>query len=179
MPIPFRVLGEEEHAGVAGYLRFIDDPGGMGVRGALFIMSTRGEPLEFCFTRIAVPTGIFWRADHAKSRAIASLAKALFEATDHTPQVVLILADEAPPGTFTEKIQVAIPLCQVVTPGCDPLGQPETLQQIADSPALLWVNGPPAAGGDAAKTVDVLRDGNLLLEPFGRAALGLQEAFEP
>ena len=99
MPIPFRDLGEDEPSGAAAYLRFRDEPDGNGIRGALFIMSPRGDPLEFSFTRTDVRSGVLWRTGQARSRALASLTKALFESTTRVPEVVLALANETPVGS--------------------------------------------------------------------------------
>lgn len=54
LPVPFRDLTAGEDSGVVGYLRFTDEPDGKGIRGALFVVSNRGEPLDFSFTRIDV-----------------------------------------------------------------------------------------------------------------------------
>ena len=177
MPIPFRDLGEDEPSGAAAYLRFIDEPNGKGIRGALFIMSPRGDPLEFSSTRIDVPSGVLWRARPTRSRALASLAKALFESTSRVPQVVFALAKETPVEVFSEDLNVQVPLCRVGGHDAGPAAAEEA-QHPSDSVSLLWVNGPPEAGGASAKMIEVLESRKLLLEPFNRAALGIQEAFE-
>ncbi len=178
MPIPFRDLGEEEHSGDAGYLRFIDEPDGKGIRGALFLMSTRGEPLEFNFTRIDVRSGVLWRAGEARRQAVLALTKTLFEASNHVPDVVLTLVEETPPRLFSEDIEVRIPVCRVASGVLGPMAQLEEAQHLSDSMTLIWVNGLPQPEGAPAKTVELLSARQLLLEPFGRVVLGLQEAFD-
>jgi hypothetical protein len=170
-------LSEEEHPGVAAYLRFIDEPDGKGIRGALFIMSTRGDPLEFSFTRIDLRSSVLWRAGRARSRAVTSLTKALFESASHVPDVVFALANETPAEVFSEDLGVQIPVCMIATQGPGP-GPPEEAQHPSDSVSLIWVNGQPAPGGASSKMVEALGARGLLLEPFDRAALGIQEAFE-
>ena len=177
MPIPFRDLGEDEPSGAAAYLRFRDEPDGNGIRGALFIMSPRGDPLEFSFTRTDVRSGVLWRTGQARSRALASLTKALFESTTRVPEVVLALANETPVEVFSEDLDVEVSLCRVGAQDAEPAGT-EEVQRLSDSICLLWVNGPPDVGGAAAKMVEVLASRRLLLEPFERAALGMREAFE-
>ena len=178
MPVPFRDLSEEEHPGVAAYLRFIDEPDGKGIRGALFIMSTRGDPLEFSFTRIDVRLSVLWRAGRARSRAVTSLTKALFESASHVPDVVFALANETPAEVFSEDLGVQIPVCMIGTQGPGSVAPSEEAQHPSDSVSLIWVNGQPAPGGAPVKMVEILDGRRLLLEPFDRAALGIQEAFE-
>jgi hypothetical protein len=178
LPIPFVNLGDGEHSGVAGYLRFTDEPDGKGVRGALFIMSTRGEPLGFSFTRTDFRPGVLWRLGDARRQAVSSLTKALFEAADRVPDVVFTLAEEMPARVFSEDMAVQVPVCRVAASDLGPVAQSEQVQRISDSIVLIWVNEPPAPGAAAGKTVDLLDSRQFLLEPFERASLGLQEAYE-
>ena len=177
MPIPFRDLGDEAHSGVAGYLRFVDEPDGKGVRGAMFTMSTRGEPLEFSFTRIDVRLSVLWRAGEARRSAVVPLAKVLFEAATRVPDVVLALAEETPPRVFTEDLEVQVPLCRVAAGDRGPMAFSEESERISDSLTLVWVNGFPPPEGPGRKTIDLLNSRHLLLEPFTRAEKGLEEGF--
>ena len=178
MPIPFRDLGEEGPSGVAGYLKFVDEPDGRGIRGALFVMSTRGEPLEFTFSRIDVQSAFLWRTGEARRQAVSSLTKALFEASSRVPDLILALAGEAPPLVFSEDLEVEIPLCRVATDELGPQAVSEEVERLPDSLSLVWVNGSPPTGGPGRKTIELLNSGQLLLEPFERASMGLREAFE-
>jgi hypothetical protein len=178
LPIPFVNLGDGEHSGVAGYLRFAEEPDGKGVRGALFIMSTRGEPLGFSFTRTDFRPGVLWRLGDAKRQAVCSLTKALFEAADRVPDVVFTLAEEMPARVFSEDMAVQVPVCRVAASDLGPVAQSEQVQHISDSIALIWVNNPPPPDAASAKTVETLESRQFLLEPFERASLGLQEAYE-
>ena len=178
MPVPFRDLGENEPSGAAAFLRFINEPDGNGIRGALFIMSPRGDPLEFSFTRIDVRSGVLWRTGQARSRALTSLTKALFESTSRVPEVVFALANETPVEVFSEGLDVQVSLCRVAIQQAEPAGTAEEGQHSSDSVSLLWVNGPPEVGAPPAKMVEVLESRQLMIEPFERVALGIQEAFE-
>ena len=178
LPIPFRDLEEDAQSGVAGFLRFIDEPDGKGVRGALFIISARGDPLEFSFTRVDVGGGVLWRAGEARRKAVAALAKALFESISHAPDVLLTPAEETPPQLFSEDLQVNIPACRVAANALGPVAQTEHAQELSDSLFLIWVNGFPPTGGAPAKTIGLLEDRQLLLEPFARASRGLNEVFD-
>src|SRR6266542_2301820 len=77
MAVPFRDLTEREELGLAGYLRFVDEPDARGIRAALFFVNGRGEPVEFSFSRIDVPASFLWRAGEARRQAITALAKSL------------------------------------------------------------------------------------------------------
>lgn len=177
MPIPFRDLMDDEPAGVAAYLRFVDEPGGRGIRGALFIMSTRGEPLEFTFTRIDSPASVLWRAGQARGQAVSLMVKALFESAARRPDVVLALARETPPAVFADDIAVEAPLCRVAAEDSTPMASAETVQRISDAITLYWVNGLPKPGESPANTVELLVRNQMLVEPFDRAARGIEEAF--
>ena len=176
MPIPFIDLGDAEPAGVAGYLRFIDEPDGKGIRGALFIMSTRGEPIEFAFTRIDCPTGSLWGPGVVRSRAVAQLAKALFPAVNQQADVLLTPAQETPPEVFSEEIRLEIPLCRVADGDSAPPAPLEQVQRLPESATLYWVNGSPPPDSQPGQTLGMLQKRRLLLEPFARAALGIEEA---
>ena len=73
---------------------------GSGVRAALLVTNCHGEPLEFCYTRVDLPSGALWGLDAAYRRAVAVLALALFDAVQHAPDLALVLAEEAPPDLF-------------------------------------------------------------------------------
>ena len=177
MPIPFRDLNEDENSGVVGYLRFVDEPDGNGIRGGLFVISSRGEPLDFSFTRIDVHGGFLWRAGESRRQAVTALAKSLFQAASSIPSVILALADEVPPRVFTEDLEVHVPLRRVATSEITPQATTEEQERISDSLDLLWVNGQPAPESSAQKIMEALNSRQLLLEPFERASIGLQEAF--
>ena len=178
MPIPFRDLGEGEPSGVAGFLRFIDEPDGRGIRGALFIMSARGEPVEFAYTRIKLRSGVLWRPGHARSRSVSALTKALFESATTQADVVFSLAEETPPAVFSDDIRPEIPLCRVASQDPVSVAPTEETQQLSESLTLYWTNGVPPPGSVTAQVVELLGQRQLLIEPFERAAMGIQEAFD-
>jgi len=177
LPIPFRDLNEDENTGVVGYLRFVDEPDGKGMRGALFVMSPRGEPIDFSFTRIDMHGGFMWRAGESRRQAVTALTKALFQSAGRIPAVIISLADEVPPRVFTEDLEVQVPLCRVVTTEMTPQAAAEEHESILDSLDLFWVTGRPPSDSLAGKIIESLRDRQLLLEPFERALIGLDEAF--
>ena len=113
MPIPFEDLREGEPTGAIGFLRFVDEAGGKGVRGAFFLTSGRGDPLDFCFTRVDVHHSFLWRRGDARRQAVTSLVKVLFQAANRVPTLILGLADEMPSQLFLDDIHVQVPLCLV------------------------------------------------------------------
>ncbi len=177
LAVPFRDLTVEEDRGVAGYLRFIDEPDGKGIRGALFTVSSRAEPLDFSFTRIDVHSGFLWRAGEARRQAVTFLIKVLFQAASRTPDVILALADEVSPRVFTEDLEVGVPICRVVTTENAAQAVPEEEERLSDTVNLFWVNGRPPQDSPARNLIEVLNGRQLLTEPFERASAGIEEAF--
>lgn len=177
LPVPFRDLTAGENTGEVGYLRFIDEPDGKGIRGALFIVSSRGEPLDFSFTRIDVHSSFLWRAGEARRQAVTALIKALFQAATRVPALILALADEVPPRVFTEDIEVGIPLCRVTMAKIAVRAASEEEERLSDSVDLFWVNGRPPPGSPARSLIEAFNGRQLLIEPFERASIGIQEVF--
>ncbi len=178
LPIPFRDLSEDEPSGVAGFLRFIDETDGAGMRGALFIMSSRGEPIEFAFTRIDVRSSVLWRPGQARTRAVSALAKALFESVSSQADVLLALLPETPAEVFSGGILPEASLCLVDPEGSEEATPWDVAQRLSESLTLYWANGLPPPGSLTANTVELLGRRRLLIEPFERAAMGIREAFD-
>lgn len=176
MPVPFHDRTDSESAAVAAYLRFIDTHDGRSIRGAMFAANQRGDPLEFCFTRVEVGTGTFWRQDLAYRRAVVLLVKALFEGASHRPDLVLGLSEEIPHDILADELEAQVPVCLVGNPAADaaPL---DGSASGTTSAVLQWINGEPAEETPLSALVELLKARNLLIEPFQRAARGLEEAF--
>lgn len=176
MPVPFEDLREGEPTGAVGFLRFVDEAGGKGIRGALFLTSGRGDPLDFCFTRIDVQYSFLWRRGDARRQAVASLVKVLFEAAARVPTLILGLADDIPSQLFTEDIQVQVPLC-LITPAAAPAQAAATVAQSAAELVLTWVTEQPGDESEAIRLLHGFMHRHDTFEPFERAAAGLEEAF--
>jgi hypothetical protein len=177
MPVPFRDLREEDKLGTAGYFRFVTEEGGHGVRGALFMVNARGEPLDFAFSRIDVPASFLWRAGEAKRHAVASLAAVLLRACPKPPAVLLSLAEEVHPRLFTEDIAVEVPVCRVAQGELAPFAAEESVEELTNTLHLFWVGQIPAEDSVARQVVEMLQSRQLITEPFERASRGLDEAF--
>jgi hypothetical protein len=177
MPVPFRDLREEDSLGLAGYLRFVNEQNGRGVRGALFLVNARGEPVDFAFSRIDIPASFLWRAGEARRHAVASLAATLFQACPKTPSVLVAHADEVHPRLFTEDIAVAVPLCRIAERDTVPLAPEESPEVLSSALHLFWVGQPPNDDSRARQLLNSLQSRELLTEPFERASRGIEEAF--
>lgn len=178
MPIPFSDLSESSNLGLAAFLRFQDEPGGKGLRAALFLITDRGEPIEFSFTRIDIGASFLWREGDAKRHAVANLSKKLFEATSGLPCLILALEDEVAPQVFAEDLSVNIPICRVSSK-TDTIQDPsESAESLGDTLSLFWAGGQPESDDPARSLLEALRVRQLLTEPFDRAEIGLNEAFK-
>lgn len=178
MAIPFHDLRPEDGSALAGYLRFIDEDGGQGIRGALFIVNARGEPVDFTFSRVDVPASFLWRTGEARRHAVASLVASLFHACAQTPALLLAWAAEVHPRLFTEDIRVEIPLCRIAE-GMDAIqAADESPESLMEGMHVFWLGAPPAPDSVARRLLDALVSRQLVLEPFERTVRGIGEAFE-
>ncbi len=178
MAIPFRDLRPDDGGALAGYLRFVDEDGGRGIRGALFIVNARGEPLDFTFSRVDVPASFLWRAGEARRHAVASLVASLFHACAQTPALILSMAAEVHPRLFSEDIRVEVPLCRIAEGVAVVHAADESPEPLADGTHLFWLGASPLADSNARRLLDALVARHLLLEPFERTVKGIAEAFD-
>jgi len=176
MSIPFRSAGDgDTHS--AAFLRVIRDETG-GYDGVLFVMNSKGEPLEFVYSRIETPRTLLWRRHDLSRRAARELTTALFNAATSRPSVVLAKADEVEPGFFVTEVETPVATCRVagqmasVSTGADEYGE----DVDAEGLHLLWSSGRPADASPERALVDRLQAAGLLTEPFERAEAGLREA---
>ena len=177
MPVPFKDLTTDEDFGVVGYLKFVDEEDDKGMQAALFLVSSRGAPLDYCFSRVDVHNSFLWRQGDARRNAVAALARVLFEGTSRTPDLILSLAEEVPPRVFADDIAVSVPLCRISIGDVTVQAAAEESEILRDSANVVWATKMPAPDSDARKLLEALLDRQLLREPFERAALGLEEAF--
>ena len=147
------------------------------MRGALFLVNGRGEPMDFSFARVDVHASFLWRAGESRRQAVAALVRTLFTAATHVPQLLIALAEEVPATVFTEDLQVELPLCRVAAPTALAYASTESLEELPDAQHLFWVGTPPDAESEARGLLDALVARQGLMEPFERAALGLTEAY--
>jgi len=167
---------ESAPSDAVAWLRFIEEGEGNGMRAALFQTSAQGEPLDFCFSRV-VRHESAGPLTTAKPKVLSSLANSLFGAATSSPTLILALASEMPADTFIEGIRAGRPLCRITDAR---VGTEEDLPLGGSSTAryrLLWVAGHSAEDSRANRLVNDIMNGVDPLEPFKRAARGLEEAF--
>lgn len=151
---------EDWAAANLAYLRFVVEEEGSGVRSALFVTNCHGEPLEFCYTRVDLPSDTLWGFDAAYRRAVADLALALFDAVKHAPDLALVLAEEAPLDLFASGPSDRYPV---------------GLVEGAEDRPVRWLGPEPDCPIPAL--VELLSFRRRLLEPFERTVTGLEEAY--
>lgn len=177
MPIPFRDLRSDSGSALAGYMRFVDEDGGRGLRAALFLVNAHGEPVDFTFTRADVAASFLWRPGEARRNAVAALAASLFSSCSIAPAVLLVRAAEVHPAIFAEDVLIEIPLGRVASSAEAVHGASDQPETWGDSLDIYWIGGAPAPDSAARQVLDALRARMLLVEPFDRAAQGLTEAY--
>ena len=177
MSVPFRDLRDEDSLGLAAYLRFVEEEGGRGIRGALFLVDSRGEPVEFVFSRIDVPASFLWRGGEAKRHAVAKLSAALFQGCSKSPTLLMTLAEEVHPMLFAEDILLGVPACRVANSEEMPRTLEEAVETLSNAVHLFWIAQPASAECLARQLLEALHARQLVTEPFERAARGIEEAF--
>ena len=177
MPVPFRDLTESDSPGFAGFLRFKEEVSGKGMQGAFFLVSSRGDPLDFIFTRINVHNSFLWHEGDARRNAVAAIIKALFQGSNKTPDLILALAEEVPPQVFADDIRVDIPLCRISASDTPVQALSEDFESLSETINLIWVSPRPDQESDTRRLLEALSQRQILLEPFERAIVGLEEVF--
>ncbi|MGP8160097.1 MAG: hypothetical protein ACLQGJ_02565 [Candidatus Dormibacteria bacterium] len=172
MTIPFRSFAIDE-AGMAAYLRLVRDSP-TSYHGAILVVNSIGEPVEFCHAELSPPASALWRASDERRRCSGALARAMFEVCQSQPRIVFGLASELEPGFFRTEVQPVIAACRVVPGTGDHLDEGELA--TAAGPRLVWAGEKPDPGSPERYLLNRLIDNDLLEEPFERALAGLREA---
>ena len=132
VPIPFQDAADLEALGAAAFLKI--EPAGRvgrdgraragrganrlagptGVRGALFLINARGEPLEFAYNRAARHRSTFlWRRSDLRRHAERRLAASLLTVCARTPQLLLCLAAEVGSELFCQDLRLSLPVARI------------------------------------------------------------------
>ena len=178
MAVPFRDAAELEAGGTVAYLRVMPGRTRSERLAGLLQVNAKGEPVEFTFSTVQVPSGALWRAGEAERGGLRSLTISLFQASQRTPLLVLCLAREFPPELFRDELEVLLPVCRLAAEAdVAELDHGEVAELAVEPPIhLFWRPGPPALESPARRLLDSLARRGLLLEPFERIPAGLQEA---
>lgn len=167
MPVPFHDTSGAGSPGAVGWLRFVGEQDGRGVRATLFETSARGDPLGFSFDRIE------YQGATSESDSL-SLAKSLFRSSTTTPALLFSLADEMPPPGF-DALNIGLPFCRVHPAS---VARKDVVSGVVpDGFRMLWVTGPPAPESIAGRILASIMQWDDPFEPLERAARGLAEAF--
>ena len=175
--MPFQDIASGATTLRIAYLRFVNEAESKGIRGCMLVISQQGDPLEFCFTRVDLPSGSLWNRGLAVRRAVTELTKALFQAVRLQPDVVFCLSFETPQEVFSEDIDAQVPVCCVSSSADGDL--PESVSDLrkGKSVSFRWKKELDSGDSRAGPVSQYLESRDHLLEPFERAGLGLEEAF--
>lgn len=179
MPIPYRDQDEIEDLGTAAFLRIEPRAAPPGYRGALFQINARGEPVEFTYNRVETPSTFLWRPADIQRAAARRLAVSLLELAPRVPRLIFGLAVEVPSALFSEDLAVPMPVCRVATTPDIVADEAERAETIDDPEPLhlFWYPAPPADDSPERALLQRLIFYGLLLEPFERAAVALDELY--
>jgi hypothetical protein len=111
--IPFRDAEDVGSLGAAAYLKVEPVGGGTALRGALFLISARGEPLEFAYNRVQLPETFLWRRAELRRHAERKLVASLLTICGRMPRLLLCLAEEVGSELFCQEIQVELPVARI------------------------------------------------------------------
>src|SRR3989304_3956065 len=180
MPIPYHDADELNDLGIAGYLKIQPAQEESGYLAALFLINARGEPIEFTYNRIETPHTFLWRQDYIRRHAMRKLTVSILSLCPKTPRLILCLAEEVISELFCQDIQVSIPVCRLAPAievtsysgdeSQDTLKDPEPMN-------LFWFPNRPEENSIEIRLLQELISRGLLVEPFERAAIGLQEVY--
>ena len=177
MPIQFRDRANVDELGFVGYLRFITEESSEGVRGALFVVNGRGEPVDFSFSRVTMQASFLWRAGDAQRHALRALCATLFSACSKELSLLLARVEEVPALLFTEDLEVHVTTARVSAQLAQVHAASEVQEDMGSELHVYWVRSAPPAKSPARELVDALIKRGLFLEPFERASLGIQVAY--
>jgi hypothetical protein len=180
MPIPFSDVDDGDGMGSAAFLKLERSSDNACCLGALFVVSARGEPLEFGYNRVRVPQPYLWRPADLRRYTQRRLTTSLLSVCSQQPRLLLCLANEVSRELFGQDVQVELPVARVGDgPSIHRRIDPQTGEVLEEAapPDIAWQPAPPEEGSLERRLFEHLTAHGLLLEPFERAALGLQEVY--
>ena len=127
--------------------------------------------MSFCFTRADLHEPRVRRSADNPS-VVSSVAKSLVRTATTSPAIILSLVDEIPADVLAKDIGVRTPFCLIK------VGSSLTdTDSDGGSFEFLWVSEQPIEGSFPRQLLSRMMRQNNRLEPFERAAAGLEEAF--
>jgi hypothetical protein len=180
LPIPYRDADEVEELGAAGFLKIEGGSTEAEFVGALFLVSARGEPLEFAYNRIENPNTFLWRQADLRRYVERKLTASLLQVCARVPALLLCLADEVGSELFCQDIHVSVPVGRVGDPLKTTAHAASETQEVLEEPPdlhVFWFPGAPVSESAERRLFSRLALHGLLLEPFQRASVGLNEVY--
>jgi hypothetical protein len=183
VPIPFDD-GDEFGSGLgnAAFLRVSSSPEGGCSLGALLVINARGEPLEFAYNRVRVPQPFLWREADLRRYVQRRLTASLLSVCVQQPRLLVCLDDEVGLWLFSRDLRLEVPVARIAPIAPSPRRIDATTGEVLEEqsptpPHVAWQPSPPDEGSDERQLFEHLSVHGLLLEPFGRAAVGLREVY--
>ena len=179
MPIPYRDQDDLDTLGAAAFLRLESIIEPVGYRGALFQINARGEPVEFTYNRVETPSTFLWRPADIRRAASRRLTTSLLTLCPRVPRLILCLAAETPAELFSQDIAIAIPVCRIAQAmdAAPAVREADEITSGEEPLHLFWHPAQPGPETPERALADRLILHGLLLEPFKRASVGLDELF--
>jgi len=171
--------------GSAAFLKLERSEGSQGhacCLGALFVVSARGEPLEFGYNRVRVPQPYLWRQADLRRYTERRLTSSLLSVCSQQPRILLCMATEISTELFSMDLQMEIPVARVGITLSDSRRVDTNTGEILDDEPRVHVAWQPAQPDETSlehRLFEHLSSHGLLLEPFERAGLGLRETYGP
>lgn len=182
MPISFSDVDDGEGLGSAAFLK-LERSSASCCLGALFVVSARGEPLEFGYNRVRVPQPYLWRQTDLRRYTERRLTTSLLSVCSQQPRLLLCLASEVGSELFGQDLELELPVARVGAAHSNErrvdMQTGEVLGEEDVRPHVAWQPAPPHEDSLERRLFEHLTVHGLLLEPFERAAVGLQEVYGP
>ncbi len=180
MPIAFRDADDDDGLGSVAFLKLECSPDNACCLGALFVVSARGEPLEFGYNRVRVPQPYLWRPADLRRYTERRLTTSLLSVCSQRPRLVLCLASEVGAELFGQDLSIELPVARIGAVAVYRQVDTETgevLEEEYEPPPVAWQPGPPDDGSLERRLFEHLSAHGLLLEPFDRALVALREVY--
>ena len=162
---PDRIISDNGDS--IGWLRFVPDYSGRGVRAGLLQTSVEGAPLGFSFVRTDLTSD-------GEQGTVPQLAGSLIRSAMSKPRLLLAVVEEGLTEVF-DGLGIGLPLCCIPLHSLFQAGAVTERHTELIFQQLQWVNEPPASATEAA-LVELMGQNNPF-EPLDRTARGLTVAF--
>jgi len=165
MPIPYRKTPRASTAQYAAYVEVVWIPSSHTFYGAILVIDTHGQPVEFVHNTLEAPSGFLWPENQVRGVGVASLCHSLFEACTREPELLVCSESLGSVSYCRAEIDAVIPFAQAVD------------SNDGKEVAWTWINNPPLPSMPAHSLSEVLRTRGFGVEPFERIRRGLRELY--